>query len=58
MPAAWLLTHRTALPLGQLYALVHCLDVVSATVGTTLVHKGIWIRNLVASEETPEEETA
>ena len=46
VPAAWLLIHRTALPLVQVYALVRCLDMLNAGIGITLVRKGIWLHQL------------
>ncbi len=47
VPASWLLVHFTALPLVTVFALVNLLEFVKVTLGLTLVHKGVWVRNII-----------
>ena len=47
VPAAWLLTRLTGLPILPIYMTVQGLDVLKAAAGFLLMKKGIWIRNIV-----------
>lgn len=48
VPAAWFLTHETALPILTIFLIVNLLDIIKCVIGFILVRKGIWIRNLVS----------
>lgn len=47
VPTAWLLVHMTNLPLLTVFAIVCAMELVKASVGLTLVRKGIWVQNIV-----------
>ena len=49
VPLAFALIHYTALGLLWVYLLVMLADLIKLAVGLILVHKGIWVRNLVKS---------
>ena len=48
VPAAWLLIHKTALPLIAVYIIINALDIIKAVSGLVLVGRGVWVRNIVA----------
>ncbi len=47
VPAAFLLTHFTALPIVPIYFTVSALDVIKCALGFALVRRGLWVRNIV-----------
>ena len=51
VPLAWVLIHRTSLPLLPVYIAVSATDIIKATIGVLLVHRGIWVRNIVTVRE-------
>lgn len=52
IPAAFLLTNFTSIPIAPLYGLVMSLDTLKVLIGMILLKSGIWLNNLV---ETPAE---
>ncbi len=49
VPAAFVLAHFTGLPILWVYATVNGLDVLKCFAGALLVHKDIWVKNIVQS---------
>lgn len=49
LPVAYLLSHKTALPLLGLFLVIQILDSLKALLGLYLVQKGIWLNNLTVS---------
>ena len=49
VPLAWLLIHRTALPLLSVYIFVSSSEILKTIIGMVLVRKGIWVQNIVGS---------
>jgi Na+-driven multidrug efflux pump len=49
VPVAMLLSHKTALGLVSMFALVQGLEGIKAVIGLWLVKKGIWVRNIVSN---------
>lgn len=47
IPAAYLLTHLTTLPILPLFLYVQMLDLIKCVIGYVMVKKGIWISNIV-----------
>ena len=47
VPCAWILANLTALPIVPLYLAVQALEVVKVAIGMYLVHKGVWVHNIV-----------
>ncbi len=47
VPVAYILSSHTALPILAVYAIVQGTDLIKATVGGLLIHKGVWLRNIV-----------
>lgn len=50
IPLAWFLGHHTAVPLIPMYIIVQAADLIKCVIGGILIHKGVWINNIVASE--------
>lgn len=48
LPAAFVLTRLTDMPIVPLYACVESLVVIKCVIGAVLVKKGVWINNMVA----------
>ena len=48
VPVAYLLAHLTALPALSIYLTVTLLDLIKCVIGHMMVHKGIWVKNIVA----------
>ncbi len=47
VPAVWLLIHRTSLPLLPVYAIMGAVEASKSLIGGVLVHKGIWVQNII-----------
>lgn len=47
IPAAYLLSHFSGLPILATYLLCQCLDFIKCIIGYVLVKKGVWIHNIV-----------
>ena len=50
IPLACFLGHHTAVPLIPMYLIVQAADLIKCAIGGILIHKGVWINNIVASE--------
>ena len=50
IPTALLLIHFTRLDILAVYFLCQLVDIIKVTIGFILIKKGIWLRNIVASE--------
>lgn len=48
VPAAFILSHNTNLPIIPLYVMVQSLDLIKCVVGYILVKKGVWLHNLTS----------
>lgn len=51
VPAAYVLSRFTGLPMVPLYLSCQLLDIIKCVIGFVLVKKGVWINNLVGSQE-------
>lgn len=49
VPAAFVLTHDTALPIIQVYLVICLLELIKCAIGFCLVKKGVWVRNIVSA---------
>ncbi len=49
VPLAWVLAHFTGLPLPLMYLCVQLVDIYKVILGLTLVHKRVWVHDLVAN---------
>ncbi|MBQ8618782.1 MAG: MATE family efflux transporter [Clostridia bacterium] len=49
VPVAYILANMTALPIVPLYLAVQSLELIKVIIGMYLVHKGVWIHNIVGS---------
>ena len=47
VPVAWILANLTAMPILPLYLIVQALEFVKVVIGVYLVHKGVWVHNIV-----------
>ena len=47
VPFAYLLANMTALPIVPLYLAVQALELIKVVIGVILVHKGVWVRNII-----------
>lgn len=47
VPFAYVLANMTAMPIVPLYLAVQSLELIKVVIGTYLVHKGVWIRNII-----------
>ena len=52
IPVAAILSYATSLPILPLFAIVQSLTLLKCVAGGILVHKGIWIRNIVDDTKT------
>lgn len=52
VPVAIVLANFTNIPIVPLYLAVRCSEIIKCIVGTWMVKKGIWIKNLIGNEET------
>ncbi len=52
LPVAYLLTRMTDLGIVMVYLAVQGADILKVILGLTLVHKQVWVRNLVKEERT------
>lgn len=50
VPAAYCLSHFTALPIVSVYFLVNALDFIKCVIGIALMKKGVWVRNIVNAD--------
>ena len=50
VPLAWVLIHRTGLPMLSVYALVNASEILKTAIGLVLVKKGIWVQNIVSTQ--------
>ena len=50
VPIAWLLIHRTDLDLLRVFLAVNLADVIKLVIGLTLLHRGVWLQNLVSDK--------
>lgn len=50
IPTAMLLIHFTDLQILSVYFLCQLVDIIKVTIGFILIKKGVWLRNIVASE--------
>ena len=50
VPVAWALIHLTGLDLLRVFLLVNLADVIKLVIGMILIHKGVWLQNLVADQ--------
>lgn len=49
VPAAFLLSHETTLPILQVYLMVCLLELLKCCIGFILIKKRVWVRNIVQS---------
>ncbi len=49
VPVAYILANMTALPIVPLYLAVQSLELIKVIIGMYLVHKGVWIHNIVGA---------
>ncbi len=49
VPFAYALANMTAMPIVPLYLAVQALELIKVIIGVYLVHKGVWIRNIIAN---------
>jgi len=47
VPFAYVLANMTALPIVPLYLAVQALELIKVVIGVILVHKGVWVRNII-----------
>ena len=50
VPVAWLLCHRTALPVIVVYLIIQALDMIKTTIGRIMIGKKVWMDRLVEGE--------
>lgn len=48
VPAAFLLTRYTTLPVVTAYFIASALDIIKCTIGFVLVKRGVWVKNIVS----------
>ena len=51
IPFAYVLSRYTSLPIVPLYLFCQLIDILKCILGYILVKKGVWIHNIVASDE-------
>ena len=51
IPVAYCLTHFTGMHIAPLYLCVQLMEAVKAIFGMLLIHKGVWIHNIVSGEK-------
>lgn len=49
VPAAFVLSRFTAIPIVPLYVMIQALDIFKCVIGYVLIKKGIWVNNMVSS---------
>ena len=49
VPVAYMLANMTALPIVPLYLAVQSLELIKVIIGVYLVHKGVWVHNIVGA---------
>ena len=49
VPLAFVLSRFTGMDILPLYAICQAMDLLKCAVGKYLIHKGVWIRNLVSA---------
>lgn len=49
VPFAYALANMTTMPIVPLYLAVQALELIKVIIGIYLVHKGVWIRNIIAN---------
>ena len=47
VPIAFVLANMTAMPIVPLYLAVQALELIKVIIGVYLVHKGVWVRNII-----------
>ncbi len=50
VPLAWSLIHMTSMALLPVFTLVNLADVIKLVIGVILLHKGVWVQNIVADK--------
>ena len=50
VPIAWTLIHLTSLGLLQVNAAVNAAELIKLCIGLFLLHKGVWVNNIVADK--------
>ena len=55
---AWVLIHKTGLPLVEAYLFVNLADLIKMAIGIALLRRGIWVRNIVTGEKIAAKSTA
>lgn len=50
VPCAYLLVNFTSLGIVSVYLICQSLDIIKCGIGAVLLHKGVWIRNIVSTE--------
>jgi Na+-driven multidrug efflux pump len=53
VPLAWTLIHCTDWGLLPVYAAVNSADFIKLSIGLFLLHKGVWVNNIVADKAAP-----
>ena len=53
VPIAWILIHKTLVPVAAAYLFVNLADLIKMVIGIVLLRRGIWVRNIVADRERP-----
>lgn len=56
VPLAYLLAYMTAMPIVPMYLAVQALELIKVIIGLVLVHKGVWVRNIIAAAPASEED--
>jgi len=51
IPAAYLLSRYTQIPIVPLYFMCQMVDIIKCIIGFILVKKGVWIQNIVMDHE-------
>ena len=51
IPVAYVLTHFTSMHIAPLYLCVQLMEAVKAVAGMLLIHKGIWVNNIVSGNK-------
>ena len=52
VPVTFALAYLTAMPIVPLYLCVQSLEMGKVIIGLWMVHKGVWVRNIIDTEET------
>ena len=47
VPVAYVLANLTQLPVVPMYLAVQSLELLKVIIGVILVHKGVWVRNII-----------